>query len=67
MLPVVRALLGLASFVVVGSVLMLLVVPAGTGEFMITLASLIAGLALAAVAIPLIRMNGRHDIIKEKK
>lgn len=67
MLPAVRALLGLASFVVVGSVLMLLVVPVGTGEFMITLASLIAGLVLAVVALPLIRMNGRHDIIKEKK
>ncbi|CAA9406351.1 MAG: hypothetical protein AVDCRST_MAG75-2465 [uncultured Propionibacteriaceae bacterium] len=60
MLPVVRAVLGLASFFVVGSALMLLVVKPGTGEFVITVFSLAIGLALGAVAIPLIRMNGRH-------
>jgi hypothetical protein len=60
MLPAIRAVLGLACFIVAGSALMLLVVEPGTGEFVVTVFSLAIGLALGAVAIPLIRMNGRH-------
>lgn len=60
MLPAVRAILGLASFLVVGSALMLLVVKPGTGEFVISVFSLAIGLGLGAITIPLIRMNGRH-------
>ena len=66
MLEAVRAVLGLSAFLVVGSALTLLVVEPGTGEFVISVTSLVIGVVLGTIAIPLIRMNGRHTITEEE-
>jgi hypothetical protein len=66
MSAIARAILGLAMFLVVGALLMLLLVAPGTGEFVITVTSLALGVLLAALAVPLIRMDERRTFHKEE-
>lgn len=56
-----RAVLGLGAFIVVGSLLMLLIVKPGTGEFVITLTSLALGLLLGVIAVAIYRFTSRHE------
>jgi len=57
-----RAILVLACFVAIGSLLMLLIVRPGTGEFVISVAALAVGVGLGAVAIGLHAVTNRKSV-----
>lgn len=66
MTPVVsRAVLNLASFLVAGSLLMLLLVKPGSAEQIITVFTLGAGALLGAIAIFFVRRSRRQTPHKE--
>lgn len=54
-----RAILVLASFITIGSLIMLLVVKPGTGEFVISVAAVVIGVGLGAAAICLHVLTNR--------
>lgn len=60
-----RAVINLAAFLVAGSLLMLLLVEAGSAEQVITFVTLGLGVVLGTIAIVLIRRNRRQTPHKE--
>lgn len=56
-----RAILGLASFITIGSLLMLFVVRPGTGEFVISVAALVIGVGMGAVAVVVHLVTNRNS------
>jgi hypothetical protein len=56
-----RAILGLASFITIGSLLMLFVVRPGTGEFVISIAALVIGVGMGAVAVVVHLVTNRNS------
>lgn len=54
-----RAALGIAIFIIVVALGLLLVLPKGTPEFTITVVSLLIGLALLGIVVVNVRMIGR--------
>ncbi|GAA2098283.1 hypothetical protein GCM10009841_11310 [Microlunatus panaciterrae] len=58
--PVARGVISVASFVVAGSLLMLLFVHPGTAEFVITVTTLCIGLGMGLIAVPVIRSHRRN-------
>ena len=61
----VRAALSFGAFLLVGSLLLLLLVRPGSPQFIITIASLVLGLALIGIAVPMARRNVRRVSTKE--
>lgn len=55
-----RAILVLASFITIGSLLMLLVVRPGTGEFVISIAALVIGVGMGTVAVVVHVLTNRN-------
>ncbi len=55
-----RAILTLACFITIGSLITVFIVRPGTGEFVISVAALIIGLGIAAVAIGLHTLTHRR-------
>jgi hypothetical protein len=56
-----RAILGLASFITIGSLIMLFVVRPGTGEFVISVAALVIGVGMGAVAVVVHLVTNRNS------
>ena len=54
-----RAAFGIAIFIIVVALGLLLVLPKGTPEFAITLASLLIGLAFLGLVVVMVRVIGR--------
>jgi hypothetical protein len=56
-----RAILALASFITIGSLIMLFVVRPGTGEFVISVAALVIGVGMGAVAVVVHVVTNRNS------
>lgn len=54
-----RAAFGIAIFIIVVAVGLLLVLPSGTPEFAITVVSLLIGLAFLGLVVVMVRVIGR--------
>ncbi len=61
----VRAGLSSGAFLVIGSLLLLFLVRPGSAQFVLTIASLVLGLIMIAIAIPLARRSLRRVLTKE--
>lgn len=55
-----RAILSLACFITIGSLIMLFLVRPGTAEFVITVAALVIGVGIGAVAVGLHVLTHRN-------
>lgn len=61
----VRAALSTGAFLLVGSLLLLTVVRPGTSQFVLSIVSLMLGVALICIAIPIARRSLRRVPTKE--
>lgn len=61
----VRAALSSGAFLLVASLFLLTLVRPGTAQFVLIIATLVLGLAMIGIAIPMARRNLRRVSIKE--